>query len=151
MGFSLTGFIIAVAIFAPNLLMIIFPPHNMPAELKDTGILFTALERIGQIGCLALLVISKDNFQSRFIGIWIILAMLCIAAYYGLWIRYVALGREFSLLFKFYAIPIPMAALPVLAFGFIAVWGKSIPLGAATVLFSIGHIANSLNTYYALR
>lgn len=149
MGFSKLGFMIAVAVFAPNLLMIIFPPRNMPAEIKDAGVLFTVFERIGQIACLTLLVISKSHFESRSISIWIILAMLCMATYYSLWIRYVALGREFSLLFKFYTIPIPMAVLPVLMFGFIAVWGKSIPLGAAAVLFSIGHIANSLHTFYA--
>jgi len=147
MGFSVIGFLIALSIFAPNLLMAIFPPINTPAELKDAGILFTLLERIGQVGCLVLLAISKSSFQNRPINPWFILAALCVAAYYGLWMRYVVAGRDFSLLFAFNSVPIPMAILPILAFAFVAIWGKSVWLGSATVLFSVGHIVNSWNTY----
>jgi len=73
--------------------------------------------------------------------------VICIVAYYGLWIRYVVVGRGFSSLFSFISIPIPMAILPILAFGFIAMWGKSIWLGVASIVFAIGHIANSWYTY----
>jgi len=41
MGFSLTGLFVAISLLAPNLLMIIFPPINMPTELADAGIIFS--------------------------------------------------------------------------------------------------------------
>lgn len=151
MGFSLTGFIFAIAIFAPNLLMIVFPPLNVPAELKNAGIAFTVLERIGQISCLVLLAICKRNFDNRSFDIWFILSGICIVAYYGLWIRYVVAGRDFALLFKFYAVPILMAVIPILAFAFIAIWGKSLWLGSATAIFAVGHIVNSWNTYSLIK
>ena len=59
--------------------------------------------------------------------------------------------RDFTLLFKFFSVPIPMAIVPILAFGFIAIWGKSGWLGIVTVLFSIGHIVNSWHTYSSIK
>lgn len=151
MGFSVIGFILALCIFAPNLIMIALPPHNVPADLVDAGIMFTILERIGQISCLALLVLSKSSFQNRGINTWFIVQVICIALYIALWGRYAVTGRNFAALFSFGAIPIPMAILPVLAFGFAAVWGKSVWLGIADILFAVGHIANSLHTYNQIK
>lgn len=152
MGFSIIGSLIAVLIFLPNLLFIIFPPKNVPAKLKDAGTIFTVLERIGQAGCLVILGISKENYQNVNIDIWFILMVLCLILYYGLWIRYVVKGHDFSLAFKpFLFVPIPMAIFPVLAFGFAALWGKSIYLGIAVVLLAIGHFVNSWHTYKCIK
>lgn len=151
MGFSTIGLFIAICVFAPNLLMIIFPPKNIPPQLKNAGIVFTVFERIGQISCLLLLVISKSNFQNREINLWFILAVISIACYIGLWIRYVFTGRDFATLFKPAIIPIPMAVFPILAFGFIAIWGKSPWLGITDILFALGHTANSWNTYSCIK
>jgi hypothetical protein len=127
--------------------MVILPPQNIPAELSGVGIAFTMLERVGQVGCLLIPVISKTNFQNRSINLWIVLSLICIACYYGLWIRYTVTGRDFTTLFSPVLIPIPMAVLPVLAFGFMAIWSKSVWLGLTDMLFAIGHLANSWNTY----
>jgi hypothetical protein len=143
MGFSIVGLIIAVSIFAPNLLMVVLPPRNVPDVPKNSRVIFTALERVGQIGCLALLVISKNNS----IDLWLIPAAICVICYYGLWIRYAVTGRDFGALFKPLIIPIPMAVLPILAFGFTALWSGSLWLAATDALFAAGHITNSLNTY----
>jgi hypothetical protein len=148
MGFSIIGLLIAVFIFLPNVLFIIFPPKNVPDGLKDAGIVFTVLERIGQAGCLVLLVMSKENYQDVIINRWFVLMVLCIIAYYCLWIRYVVKGHYFSLAFMpVLLLPIPMAIFPVLAFVFAALWGKSIFLGSAVVLLAIGHFVNSWHTY----
>lgn len=147
MGFSIVGTAIAVMILAPNMLMFILPPRNAPRGMKDAGVLFTALERIGQAGCFVLPVISKDWLDGRSVDAWFILAALCIAVYWRLWIRY-ALRREFELLFTPLGfVPIPMAVFPVLAFAFVAVWGRSVWLGMAAAALAAGHIANSWNGY----
>lgn len=148
MGFSIIGLLIAMFIFLPNLLFVILPPKNVPDGLKDAGIIFTVLERIGQVGCLLILAISKDNFQNVNIDIWFVLMALCLILYYSLWIRYVVKGHDFSFAFRpLLILPIPMAIFPVFAFGFAALWGKSIYLGIAVVLLAIGHFVNSWHTY----
>lgn len=148
MGFSFIGLLIAIFIFFPNILFVIFPPKNIPDNLKDAGYIFTLLERIGQVGCLVILTMSNDNFKNISINIWFVLMAICIIFYYGLWIRYVIKGHEFSLAFKpLMFIPIPMAVFPVFAFGFAALWGKSIYLIVAVAILAIGHFVNSWNTY----
>ena len=151
MGFSPTGLLFSLLILAPNVLMLVFPPLNIPAELGDAGMVYTALERVGQLACMVLPVILKDCFKDWHFDLWLALAAVCIGAYYGLWIRYLVAGRDFALLFEFCSVPIPMAILPVCAFAFLALWGKSVWLGLATGLFAIGHIANSWNTYISIR
>lgn len=152
MGFSITGSLIAAFIFLPNLLFIIFPPENVPEGLKDAGILFTVLERAGQAGCLVILVLSKNNYISLRNDIWFILMVLCVIFYYGLWARYAVKGHDFSLGFKpLLFLPIPMAVFPVFAFGFAAIWGKSVYLGMAVVLLAIGHFVNSWHTYKLIK
>lgn len=148
MDFSVKGLIIAAIIFAPNLLFVIFPPKNVPQGIKDTGFIFTILERIGQVACILLLILSKDYFDVVTINIWFVLMSLCITIYYCLWIRFIIKGRDFSLLFKPLGfIPIPMALFPVFAFGLVAISVKSIWIGIAVILLALGHFTNSWNTY----
>ena len=148
MGFSIKGLIIVAIIFAPNLLMFILPPKSIPQNIKDDGPIFTVLERIGQAACFILVIMSKENFESATYNIWFVLMSLCIGIYYCLWIRYIVKGREFSFLFKPLSfIVIPMAIFPVVAFGFMAIWVKSIWIGIAVSIFAIGHFANSWSNY----
>ncbi|MDH6429124.1 MULTISPECIES: hypothetical protein [Paenibacillus] len=148
MGFSLIGTLIAMVILAPSLLMIKFPPDHVPSGLKDAGIVYTLLERVGQLGCIAILAISKDNFENVEFGIWAALIFVFITIYYGLWIRYMVKGQQFRLLWApLLFLPIPMAVLPVCAFGFAAIWGRSFWLGIAVICLAIGHFANSWHSY----
>ncbi len=152
MGFSIVGLFIAASIYIPNLLFIIFKPQNVPKGLKDAGILYTALERIGQVGSLIILIISKDNYEGLNINIIFILMILCIISYIFLWVRYIIKGHNFLLLFKpLVLIPIPMALFPVFALGFASLWGTSIYLGVFVVLFASGHFVNSWHTYRFLK
>ncbi|WHY20038.1 hypothetical protein QNH28_03145 [Paenibacillus sp. G2S3] len=148
MGFSLLGTLMALILLAPSLLMIKFPPENVPAGVRDAGPVFTIFERIGQLGCIGILAISKDNFQYVKFGILAALIVLFIMIYYGLWIRYIVKGQQFKLLWDpLVFIPIPMAVIPVCAFGLAAIWGKSIWLSLAVVCLAIGHLANSWHSY----
>lgn len=152
MGFSIIGTIIAIAIFIPNLLMIKFPPNKAPKDLKDAGIIFTVLERIGQVGCILILVISKNNFERLTINIWTVFMGSCLLIYYFLWARYVVKGQEYKLLWEPLSfIPIPMAVFPVGAFLFAAILGKSIWLSILVVFLGIGHFANSWHSYKELK
>lgn len=149
MGFSLTGFLIAVVLVFPNTLAALFPPQKMPKGLRrHESNLITALEKTGQAGCLLALIIAKSGFDHMTVNVWSVLMGICIAIYYGLWIRYVLTGYRFASLFQPWAgIPVPMAVFPVLALGFASVIGQSVFLAAATVLLAAGHIVNSWRTY----
>lgn len=148
MGFSSIGLTIILIIFAPNLLYVKYSPKDIPNDLKDVSVFFTMLERGGQVAFFIILVLSKNNYQTIKINMWFVLMVINIIGYYALWIRYVIKGHYFSLLFKpIWIIPIPMAIFPVLAFGFASLLGKSIYLGIAVVVFSIGHFVNSWNSY----
>lgn len=149
MVFSLIGFLIALSIFLPNLTFVIFPPKRVPKVITSAGFIFTLLERIGQIGCISILVLTRGNYST--INIWFILMVICIAIYYLLWLRYIIKGQDLIWCFKPLSfIPIPMALFPVLAFLLAALWGMSLYLGIATIMLAIGHIANSYHTYKLL-
>lgn len=148
MGFSLLGTLMALIILAPSLLIIKFPPKNITIGVRDAGFVYILLERVGQLGCIGILAISKDNFQQVKFGVIAAFIVLFIVVYYGLWIRYIVKGRQYKLLWEPLGfIPIPMAVLPVCAFGLAAVWGKSIWLSIAVVCLAIGHLANSWHSY----
>lgn len=147
MGFSWIGLLITGVILLPNLLMIALPPKNTSEQVKSAGALFTTIERVGQAVCFLLPVFSRGAIEAAGLSMWLILAAVCIAVYYGLWIRY-AVKREFRLLFvPLWWIPIPMAVFPVLAFAFIALWIQSVWLGIAAIILAVGHFTNSWAAY----
>jgi hypothetical protein len=150
MGFSVLGTIIAVITMLPSLTFFVFlPPVNKPHAPQKSGPLpLTVLERIGQAACLIVLIISRDYFNTRKWDIWLTLCIVCLLIYYGLWIRYVARGRDYALLWKpLLFIPVPMAVFPAAVFIFAAIWGQSVWLGIAAALFASGHIPISLQNF----
>lgn len=152
MGFSIVGVVLAVAILLPNLLIILLPPKNVPADYKDAGLLFTVLERIGQAGCVAVLMLSKSNFDGRLLDVRFLLMLLFIALYYAMWLRYLRKGRDFKFLWTpLWMIPVPMAVFPILAFAFAALWGRSVWLCAAVIFLAAGHLVNSWYIYKTYR
>lgn len=72
---------------------------------------------------------------------WLIAAFLLMVLYEVYWIRYF---RSEKTMKDFYSsllgIPVAGATLPVLAFLMLAVYGKSIILGASVLILGIGHI-----------
>ena len=149
MGFSIVGTVIGILIIFPSIIFFtLFPPKNVNNNIKEPSNIFVILERIGQVACLMSLVISKDFFQLSNINVFVILMVVCILIYYGLWIRYVVCGRDSILMSKpFLFIPIPGAVFPVGVFGFAALWGGCIWLGISTVILAIGHFAVTWNSY----
>lgn len=142
MSFSLSsiGFVLAIGLLLPNILFIIFvPPKNIPIKTKSTPWIFNFFERLGQIGCLFLLTITTNPVNV--IDSWLILSFLFLLLYYLLWIRYVRNDREYRFLTKsFLFVPIPLAILPCCIFFTTAIWGHSIWLGIAAIVFAIGHL-----------
>ena len=142
MGFSGAGLAFALAVLAPSMLLLIFPPR--PALPPPTSpAIFTALERVGQGGCLVAPTFLSDTAPSGPIGA-LVVALLALAVYYALWVRYLTHGRRSSLLYSpLGPLPVPMAVLPVVVFGGIAVWMLSLWAGIAAGVLATGHVTVS--------
>lgn len=142
MGFSLIGLLIGLAILAPNALLAIAPPRGGIPQVGSAGVIFTALERAGQIGCLVLLAATPSTPTLRLIPV-----AVCIAIYWALWGRYLH-RRDFALLYApLWRIPIPMALFPIAAF---ALSVTSLWLAIAVAVLAVGHLANSWHVYREL-
>ncbi|SDF47463.1 hypothetical protein SAMN04488542_11185 [Fontibacillus panacisegetis] len=153
MGFSIIGTIIAVVILLPSIIFFIkFPPRHAAEEKSKLPKIFELLEKIGQMGCIVSLVISKDFFLIEKANYFTMLMVICIALYYALWIAYAIKDGEFSVMLKpLLFIPIPGAVLPVCAFVFAALWGQCIWLGASAIILAVGHCTISWESYRRIK
>lgn len=135
--FSPIGALVSLAVLAPNLLLIRFPPKP-PLPKVPTPWLLVWLERAGQALCLVVPAITEPGW---FAWPWAFPAIGCLAAYLGLWARYLVRGRQRSLLFHGPGrLVIPMAVLPVLAFACTAAWLGNPWIAASAAVLAAGHI-----------
>lgn len=137
MGFSPLGFIVAIAVLAPNLSMLRFSPRpplprvHLPRPLGW-------LERVGQALCLVVPAITEPGAT---VWGWAIAALAALAAYYALWGRYLAGGRSAAALYqRLWVLPVPMAVLPVAVFLATAAWLSNGWIALAAVILAAGHI-----------
>lgn len=141
MGFSLFGLIIAVAVLAPNFLLLVFSPHGEMAT-PTLPVLLTWVERAGQALCLVVPVITAAGDLYWW---WLLPVALALGGYYALWGRYLLQGRSFADLYlPLCKVPAPMAILPVMVFFFAAAWLSNPWAAGAAVVLAAGHIPASL-------
>jgi len=141
-GFSWFGLVLGAVIFGPNLLYVALPARNAPVPPASAALVLTVLERAGQAATVTLLVVSGGRLAAA--PWWVLPAGVCVVAYWGLWARYLWRGREFAALYASWGpLPIPMAVLPVVAFGIAAVAAGWTPLLAAVGMLTVGHVASS--------
>ena len=70
-----------------------------------------------------------------------IIAFLLMLLYEGYWIGYFKSEKTMRDMYSsFLGVPVAGATLPVLAFLFLGIYGKNLPLILATVVLGIGHI-----------
>ncbi|MDL5353175.1 hypothetical protein [Microbacterium sp. zg-YB36] len=141
MGFSPLGLIVAVAVLAPNLLMLWLPPHPPLTPVRVPRAL-EWLERAGQALCLVVPAITEPGALRW--G-WVVPALAALAAYYALWGRYLAGGRSGTALYRpLWGLPVPMAIFPVTVFLAASVWLSNGWLALSAVILAAGHIPAAL-------
>src|SRR5512133_656382 len=141
------GGLIPLAVLLPNLLMIFLRPVATPPEAKHKTArmkLMELVERIGQAGCFLIPCFYQLPLLRTASVDALVVMGLALAFYYAGWVRYVAKGHRFTLLFApMIGVPVPMAVAPVVYFATASFFLQSWPLGVAALLLGIGHISIS--------
>lgn len=141
MGFSLLGLVVALAVLAPNLLLVAAPPLE-PMPTARVPVVLTALERVGQALCLVTPVVFVPDHLNWW---WMLVVAAALGGYYALWARYLLRGRRGAALYEpWWRIPVPMAILPVTAFLAAAAGLGNGWLAIAALVLAAGHIPTSL-------
>ena len=147
MGFSPLGLVLSIALFAPSLLLMRFPPHPAPTGAGAPRRV-VALERVGQVLCVTVPVITVGGDVRWW---WALPVSLLVIGYWALWIRFVAGGCRLDLLFgPVWGVPVPMAVLPVAAFLAGSACLANPWMAVAALVLAAGHIPSSLFTARSL-
>lgn len=140
MGFSALGLTVGLAVLAPNLLLLVFPPRTpLPAAQVPAPLAW--IERTGQALCL---VVPAATLPGELVGWWAVPTFAALAGYYALWARYLLTGRNgVALYLPWWAIPVPMALLPVMVFLCTSAWLSNPWIALAAAVLAVGHIPAS--------
>ena len=142
-GFSYVGLIFLLLLMVPNMIWSKNQPKDYRKYVVNENKVLLALERIGEVLVACVVLIFKDfNINQWSIWVWWLIAAFAMMVLYEVhWIRYF---RSEKTMKNFYSsilgIPVAGATLPVLAFMFLAVYGKNVILGVAVIILGIGHI-----------
>ncbi len=141
LGFSYVGLIYLLMLFIPNIIWSRYMPEGYSSAGENRILL--AFERIGQacVTCIALIFQDYNPKDLSLWGIWLIVSFLCMLLYELCWLRYFTGGRVLRDFYRsFLGIPVPLAALPVIAFLLLGIYGKVIWMILASIILGIGHI-----------
>jgi hypothetical protein len=148
MDLHIEGFIIPLLVLLPNLMFIFFPPRNAPDSLAPNPLIFTILERAGQITCFMMPILFGRKLAGQSLGPFAVLMAVCLLIYYVCWVRFYRSAREFAVLFTpWLGIPIPMAVFPAIYFMLLGCWLESWLFVIPAFLFATGHLVNSWSIY----
>lgn len=140
MGFSPWGLGISLAVLAPTFLLWVLPPRSPLPQPRVPGVL-AVLERSGQALCLVVPAVTLPGAMSVW---WAVPGGLALVAYYALWARYVVERTPDSLYRRTWALPVPMAALPVLVYLAASGLLGNPFIAASAVVLAAGHVPASL-------
>jgi hypothetical protein len=140
MGFSPFGLVVSVAVLAPNLLLLVFPPRTERPTARIPWPL-SWLERGGQaLG----VVVPAITTPGQLVWPWCVVVVAAILGYYSLWWRYLGRDRSWAALYRpLGRIPVPMAIFPVVAFAATAAWLSNPWIALAAAIIAAGHIPAS--------
>lgn len=151
-GTTCSGFYHLITRITAESYIPILPAQEYSWLSRLRPLIFTLLERAGQITCLMMPILFGRLISAQTLGVSAVLMALCLLVYYGGWVRYFRSGRAFTALFKpWLGIPVPMAVFPALYFLLLGVWLQSWLFIVPACLFAAGHLVNSWSVYGQLR
>ena len=143
-GFSYIGLIWLVMLFVPNIIWTKNKPIGYEEHVIKENMILLILERIGQVLVTGLVLIFKDfNISTFHLSslVVLLLSFLLMVIYELYWIRYFKSEKTMQDYYSSYmGIPVAGAALPVISFFIMGLYGGNVFLLIAVVILGIGHI-----------
>jgi hypothetical protein len=147
-GFSYIGLIYMLMLVVPNIIWAKNKPKGYDPTTENKILL--AFERIGQMLCTTAVLCFSD-YNPRILEtwtIWLIMSALLMLLYEINWIRYFRSSRTvYDFYRSIFAIPVPGATLPVVAFFLLGVYGQVIWLIISSIILGVGHIGIHLQHF----
>ena len=135
------GGLISILALLPNILFLVFPPHNVPRELSQPARGLEIMEWFGRVGAFAAPFFGWIEITGTLETIALVIMIGMLGLYYAGWLRYMQRGRSFVLLFQpMLGMPLPMAVAPIVYFFAASIVLHAWSLVLATVLLAIGHL-----------
>lgn len=132
----------------PNIIWAKNKPKDYDKYVKNENKILLIFERIGEITVTCFSLIFTD-FNINEITSWtavFLTAFILMTLYEIYWFRYFKSNKTMKNMYSsFLGIPVAGAALPVLSFLLLGIYGKNIFLIVSTVILGIGHIGIHLN------
>lgn len=139
-GFSFLGFAIFLIPMVVNVIYAIFPPVNAPEEQASVNKILEMVEQLTRMLYAIAICVLVSNRKIEYNSPLFYVALLFLALYYVVWIRYFIGGRDVALLGeKFLFVPLPLAVFPVLYFFFSAIWVHNYIAAVLMVIFGVAH------------
>lgn len=142
-GFSYVGLIYLIMLMVPNMIWAKNKPKDYEKYVVNENRILLLFERVGEVAVSCFALIFSDFNLRKWSGwsVWLIISFVFMILYEIYWVRYFKSNKTMK---DFYSglcgIPVAGATLPVMAFLFLAVYGKNLFLGVAVILLDIGHI-----------
>lgn len=128
-------------LFIPNLLWTKYQPEGYTAAHESK--VLSIFEKVGQVcvTCAALIFSDFNLHPLTLWSLWLFAAFLTMVFYELWWVRYFRSGKSMMDFYSsFVGIPVAGAALPVIAFFLLGIYGKVIWMLIAVTVLGIGHI-----------
>ena len=140
-GFSYIGLLFLLSLILPNLIWAGRQPAGYTAQRENRILLI--LERSGEVltSCCAVFFSDFNLRPWTAWSCWLAAAAVLMVMYELWWIRYFKSERTLKDFYgNFMGIPVAGAALPVLAFFLLGLYGRVIWMMISSVILGIGHI-----------
>lgn len=141
LGFSYIGLVFLLMLFIPNM---IWTGKKLQGYIPENeNNLLLIFERIGQVlTTISALIFSDFNLHGWSAwSWWLVAAFILLIMYEFWWVRYFrSEGKLSDFYSSFLGVPLAGAALPVISFLLLGIYGRVIWLLIATTILGIGHI-----------
>jgi len=148
LSFSLVGLIVFALPMLINVAYVLWPPVG--DVQPPTGITrwVEIVEKVSRIAYLFAVVFLVSNrvLPGKRAYLW--LAVVFLALYYVVWLRYFLTGRNPARLGQaFLLVPMPLAVFPVLYYLCAALWLGNLPAAGLMLIFGAAHLTVSIQSF----
>lgn len=142
-GFSYVGLVYLLMLFIPNGIWTKYQPDGYAQLQGKENKALRFFEKAGQVlvTCCALFFSDFNPVGVSPWSLWLFASLGCMILYEACWIRYFKRGHTLRDMYgPFLGIPVPLAALPVLGFLLLGIYGRVVWMAASAILLGIGHV-----------